>query len=542
MSRPAGRKTPAARLRRSSAAIFFLLAWAQLAPRANGQVTADRLVNASKEPQNWLTYSGDYSGRRYSTLDQINAANAAKLVPQWAYQTMAGGKFETTPLVVDGVLYATGQDDRSFALDARTGRPIWQYQRALPADIRPCCGRVNRGLAILGDKVFMGTLDSHVIALDSRTGNVIWDVDAVDYRKGYSFTLAPLAIKNLVLVGVSGGEYGIRGFIEAYDAATGERKWRFYTVPAPGEPGNDTWEGDSWKIGGSPAWITGTYDPETNTTFWTTGNPAPSNRGEGRAGDNLYSNTLLALDPDTGKLKWHFQFTRHDEHDYDATQVPVMVDVDGEKLILQANRNGFFYVLDRSNGKLLHADAYAKVSWSKEKDPSGLPLPAKEGSPTPEGNRVCPGAAGATNWMSPTYDPQTRLFYVTAREQCDVFSTAPQAYQAGHAYYGSAYFPNDDAEPFYGALRALDPFTGTIKWEWKHPSPTWSGVLSTAGGVVFTGDAEGNFIALDAGSGKALWHFQCGASVYSSPMTYAVNGKQYVAVAAGSALFTFALP
>ena len=542
MSCPAGRKTPAARLRRSSAAIFFLLAWAQLAPRANGQVTADRLVNASKEPQNWLTYSGDYSGRRYSTLDQINAANAAKLVPQWAYQTMAGGKFETTPLVVDGVLYATGQDDRSFALDARTGRPIWQYQRALPADIRPCCGRVNRGLAILGDKVFMGTLDSHVIALDSRTGNVIWDVDAVDYRKGYSFTLAPLAIKNLVLVGVSGGEYGIRGFIEAYDAATGERKWRFYTVPAPGEPGNDTWEGDSSKIGGSPAWITGTYDPETNTTFWTTGNPAPSNRGEGRAGDNLYSNTLLALDPDTGKLKWHFQFTRHDEHDYDATQVPVMVDVDGEKLILQANRNGFFYVLDRSNGKLLHADAYAKVSWSKEKDPSGLPLPAKEGSPTPEGNRVCPGAAGATNWMSPTYDPQTRLFYVTAREQCDVFSTAPQAYQAGHAYYGSAYFPNDDAEPFYGALRALDPFTGTIKWEWKHPSPTWSGVLSTAGGVVFTGDAEGNFIALDAGSGKALWHFQCGASVYSSPMTYAVNGKQYVAVAAGSALFTFALP
>ena len=542
MSCTAGRKTPAARLRRSSAAIFFLLAWAQLAPRANGQVTADRLVNASKEPQNWLTYSGDYSGRRYSTLDQINAANAAKLVPQWAYQTMAGGKFETTPLVVDGVLYATGQDDRSFALDARTGRPIWQYQRALPADIRPCCGRVNRGLAILGDKVFMGTLDSHVIALDSRTGNVIWDVDAVDYRKGYSFTLAPLAIKNLVLVGVSGGEYGIRGFIEAYDAATGERKWRFYTVPAPGEPGSDTWEGDSWKIGGSPAWITGTYDPETNTTFWTTGNPAPSNRGEGRAGDNLYSNTLLALDPDTGKLKWHFQFTRHDEHDYDATQVPVMVDVDGEKLILQANRNGFFYVLDRSNGKLLHADAYAKVSWSKEKDPSGLPLPAKEGSPTPEGNRVCPGAAGATNWMSPTYDPQTRLFYVTAREQCDVFSTAPQAYQAGHAYYGSAYFPNDDAEPFYGALRALDPFTGTIKWEWKHPSPTWSGVLSTAGGVVFTGDAEGNFIALDAGSGKALWHFQCGASVYSSPMTYAVNGKQYVAVAAGSALFTFALP
>jgi alcohol dehydrogenase (cytochrome c) len=506
------------------------------------QVTADRLRNASKEPQNWLMYSGDYNGHRHSSLDQINTGNAAQLVPKWAYQTMAGGKFETTPLVVDGIVYATGQDNRAFALDARTGRPIWQYQRALPDDIRPCCGRVNRGLAILGDKVFLGTLDSHLIALDAKTGNVIWDVAAVDYTKGYSFTLAPLVIKNMVLVGISGGEYGIRGFIDAYDASTGERKWRFYTVPAPGEPGNATWEGDSWKIGGSPAWITGTYDPETNSTFWTTGNPSPSNRGEGRAGDNLYSNSLLALDPDTGRLKWHLQFTRHDEHDYDATQVPVMVDEDGKKLILQANRNGFFYAVDRITGRLLHADSYAKVSWTKEKDASGFPIPAKEGSPTLEGNRVCPGAAGATNWMSPTYDPQTKLFYVTAREQCDVFSTAPQPYEAGHAYYGSAYFPNDDAEPFYGALRALDPETGKVRWEWKHPSPTWAGVLSTDGGLVLSGDAEGNFIALDAATGKALWHFQCGASIYSSPMTYAINGRQYVAVAAGSALFTFGLP
>jgi alcohol dehydrogenase (cytochrome c) len=531
-----------------------------LATASVAQVTPQRLLNAGQEPQNWLMYSGDYAGRRFSSLQEIKVGNAEKLVPKWAYQTMAGGKFETTPLVVDGIMYGTGQDDRAFALDARTGRPIWQYQRALPQDIRPCCGRVNRGLAILGDKLFIGTLDSHVMALDTKTGNVIWDVTAVDYRKGYSFTLAPLVIKNLVLVGVSGGEYGIRGFIDAYDANTGERKWRFYTVPAPGEPGNDSWEGESWKIGGSPAWITGTYDVETNTTFWTTGNPSPSNRGEGRAGDNLYSNSLLALDPDTGKLKWYFQFTQHDEHDYDATQVPVMVDrvavagevdrvavagekdVDGKKLILQANRNGFFYVIDRTNGKLIRAESYAKVSWTKEKDANGRPVPAKEGSPTPEGNRVCPGAAGATNWMSPTYDPQTKLFYVTAREQCDVFSTSPQPYEAGHAYYGSAYFPNDDAAPFYGALRAIDPDTGKIKWEWKHPSPTWSGVLSTAGGVVFTGDAEGNFIALDAASGKALWHFQCGASVYSSPMTYAVDGKQYVAVAAGTALFTFGLP
>jgi alcohol dehydrogenase (cytochrome c) len=518
---------------------------------AGAQVTGERLLNAGREPQNWLMYSGDYAGRRYSALQEISSGNAGKLAPKWAYQTMAGGKFETTPLVVDGILYGTGQDDRAFALDARTGRPIWQYQRTLPGDIRPCCGRVNRGVAILGDKVFMGTLDSHVIALDAKTGNVVWDVSAADHTKGYSFTLAPLVINNLVLVGISGGEYGIRGFIDAYDVNTGDRKWRFYTIPASGEQGNDTWEGESWRTGGSPAWITGTYDAETNTTFWTTGNPSPSNRGEGRAGDNLYSNSLLALDPLTGKLKWYFQFTQHDEHDYDATQVPVLVDrpalagekdAGGKKLILQANRNGFFYVIDRTNGKLIRAESYAKVSWTKEKDANGRPVPAKEGSPTLEGNKVCPGAAGATNWMSPTYDPQTKLFYVTAREQCDVFSTAPQPYEAGHAYYGSAYFPNDDAAPFYGALRALDPDTGKIKWEWKHSSPTWSGVLSTAGGVVFTGDAEGNFIALDAASGRALWHFQCGASVYSSPMTYAIDGKQYVAVAAGSSLFAFGLP
>ena len=522
--------------------IPYFIVFCVLPSSSRAQVTSERLLHSSKEPQIWLMYSGDYAGHRFSALDQINVSNAATLVPKWVYQTMAGGKFETTPLVVDGILYGTGQDDRVYALDARSGRPIWQYQQTLPVDIRPCCGRVNRGVAILGDKIFVATLDAHVVALDSKTGNVVWDATAAEHAKGYSFTLAPLVIKNLVLVGVSGGEYGIRGFIDAYDAATGARKWRFYTIPGPGEPGHDSWEGDSWKIGGSPSWITGTYDPATNTTFWTTGNPSPSNRGEGRAGDNLYSNSLLALDPDTGKLKWYFQFTQHDEHDYDATQVPVMIDDGDRKWMAQANRNGFFYVVDRTNGKLISATSYAKVSWSTSKDATGRPVPDKAGAPTPDGNRVCPGALGATNWMSPTYDPQTKLFYVTAREQCDIFSTAPQPYEAGHAYYGSAYFPNDDTQPFWGALRALDPATSKLKWEWKHTSPTWAGVLSTAGGLVFTGDAEGNFIALEAASGKVLWHFQCGASVFSSPMSFAIDGKQYVAVAAGSALFAFALP
>jgi alcohol dehydrogenase (cytochrome c) len=524
------------------AVVLAITVMSSLVPPASAQVTPQRLVDSAKEPQNWMMYSGDYAGRRFSPLDQIKTSNVPSLTAKWVYQTAATGKFETTPLVVDGILYGTAQDDRAFALDARSGRPIWQYQRSLPGDIRPCCGRVNRGLAILGDKVFMGTLDAHVIALDTKTGNVVWDVATVEYRKGYSITLAPLVVKNLVMIGVSGGEYGIRGFIDAYDAATSERKWRFYTVPGPGEPGHDTWEGDSWKTGGAPAWITGVYDPATNTTYWTTGNPAPSNRGEGRAGDNLYSNCLLALDPDTGKLKWHFQFTKHDEHDWDATQVPVMIDQGDKHLIVQANRNGFFYVIDRTNGKLISSNPYAKITWSNSKDGEGRPVALKEASPTLEGSRVCPGALGATNWMSPTYDPQTKLFYVSVREQCDIFSTAPQPYEEGHAYYGSAYFPNDDAAPFWGALRALDPATGQLKWEFKHVSPPWSGVLSTAGGLVFTGDAEGNFIALDAASGKVLWHFQCGGGVIASPMSFAIDGKQYVAVAAGSALFTFALP
>jgi alcohol dehydrogenase (cytochrome c) len=514
-----------------------------LAGSAHAQVTFDRLLNSAKEPQNWMTYSGDYLGRRFSALDQVNTTNVRALTAKWVYQTAATGKLETSPLVVDGILYATAQDDRAFALDARTGRPIWMYQHPLPGDIRPCCGRVNRGLAILGDKVFLGTLDAHVIALDAKTGNVVWDVVAADYRTGHSFTVAPLAVKDLVVIGVSGGEYGVRGFIDAYDAATGKRRWRFYTVPGPGEPGNETWEGDSWKVGGAPAWNTGTYDVVTNQIFWPTGNPAPSNRGEGRAGDNLYSNTLLALNTDTGKLNWYFQFTKHDEHDWDATQVPVIIDTAGGKhLIAQANRNGFFYVIDRATGKLLSANAYGRTTWSDAKDAGGRPVANQNASPTLEGHTVCPGALGTTNFMAPTYDPQTGLFYVTARDQCDIFSTAPQPYEAGHAYYGSAYFPSEEAKPYRGFLKAIDPATGQVKWKFEHTSPTWSGVLSTAGGLVFTGDAEGNFIAMDAAAGKPLWHFQMGGAVYAAPMAFAVDGKEYVAIAAGSAVYAFGLP
>ena len=529
-------------------ALIVVLASLAAIADLHAQVTFDRLLNSAKEPQNWMTYSGDYSGKRFSALDQINLGNVDKLTAKWVYQTAATGKLETSPLVVDGILYATAQDDRAFALDARTGRPIWMYQRQIPSDIRPCCGHVNRGLAILGDKVFLGTLDAHVIALDAKTGAVIWDATAADYRTGHSFTVVPLAVKNLIVIGISGGEYGVRGFIDAYDADTGERKWRFYTVPGPGEPGHDTWEGDSWKVGGAPAWNTGTYDPATNQIFWPTGNPAPSNRGQGRAGDNLYSNSLLALNADTGKLNWYFQFTKHDEHDWDATQVPIMIDVKtsnagGKHLIAQADRNGFFYVLDRTTGKLISATAYGKQTWSDAKDSEGRPVanPARA-EPTFEGRTICPGALGTTNFMAPTYDPQTGMVYVTARDQCDTFSTAPQPYEAGHAFYGSAYFPSEDAEPYLGFLKAIDPITGEVKAKFQHTSPTWSGVLSTAGGLVFSGDAEGNFIAFDAKSLKPLWHFQMGGAVYAPPIAFAVDGKEYVAIAAGSAIFAFGLP
>lgn len=517
------------------------VALANLTP-SHAQVTSDRLLNSNKESQNWLMYSGDYSGKRHSSLDQINASNAKTIVAKWVYQTGVTGKFEATPLVVDGILYATAPDNRAFALDARSGRPIWLYQRQVPSDIRPCCGRVNRGMAILGDKVFFGTLDAHVIALDSKTGAVRWDVEAADYRTGHSFTVAPLAVKNLIIIGVSGGEYGVRGFIDAYDAETGQRKWRFYTVPGPGEPGHDTWEGDSWKVGGAPAWNTGTYDPATNQIFWPTGNPAPSNRGAGRSGDNLYSNSLLALNPDAGKLNWYFQFTKHDEHDWDATQVPILIDKEGKKLIAQADRNGYFYVIDRTNGKLISATPYGKTTWSDSKDADGRPVANKNASPTLEGHTVCPGALGTTNYMPPAYNPQTGLFYVTARDQCDIFSTAPQPYEPGHAFYGSAYFPSEEAEPYLGFLKAIDPATGEIKQKFQHTSPTWSGVLSTGGGLVFSGDAEGNFIAFDASSLKPLWHFQMGGAVYAGPMAYGVEGKEYVAIAAGSAIYAFGLP
>jgi alcohol dehydrogenase (cytochrome c) len=512
---------------------------------SNAQVTYERLLGSAREPQNWLTYSGRYSGWRYSSLHQIDVGNVSHLGMQWAFQVGDLGQFETTPLVVDGVLYGTGQNGRAFALDARTGRAIWRYQRNLPEKLQPCCGMVNRGFAILGDRLFMTTLDAHVISLDAKTGNLLWDVTSADYHRAYTFTVAPLAVKNEVVVGISGGEYGIRGFIDAYDAVTGRRLWRFETVPGPGEPGHETWAGKSWKTGGAPAWITGSYDPELNLLYWPTGNPSPSNYGGERGGDNLYSNSMLALDADTGKLKWYFQFTPHDLYDYDATQSPILVDADWKdhprKLLIQANRNGFFYVLDRTDGKFLFAKPFGNVTWAKGVDQDGKPIVNTNFQRNPDGTRVCPGALGLTNWFAPSYNPETGLLYVATSTECDIFTSSQQIYRAGHDFLGSVYVP-DLVERPTGALKAIDILNGTVKWSFPYFSNPNGGALSTSGGVVFAGDSDGNFIGIDAKTGHDLWHVQLGAAIYSTGITFELDGKQYVVIPAGSALFAFALP
>lgn len=514
-----------------------------LAP-LNAQVTYERILTSSSEPGNWLTYSGDYQSHRYSTLDQITRENIGRLKAAWMYQVHAHHKLETSPLVVDGIMYISEPPSDVTALDLRTGRPIWTYHRSLPGAIAVCCGEVNRGVAALDDQLFIGTIDAHLVALDLKTGRVRWDVKVADYRTANSITLAPLALKDKVIIGIAGAEYGIRGFLDAYDARTGRRSWRFWTVPGPGEPGNETWSGDSWKTGGAPTWVTGSYDPEANLLYWGTGNPGPDFAGDTRKGDNLYSDCLLALDADTGKLKWYFQFTPHDVNDIDANEIPVLVDAEfrskPRKLVLFGNRNGFYYILDRLTGEFLLAKQFATQTWAKEIDDRGRPTSNPASVPSREGAEVYPDDDGAANWYSPSYSPQTGLFYQNAREQGAIYYLTEAPYQPGKRFMGATRRRIPGAEP-WGALRALDALTGEKRWEFRLQSPPWSGVLSTAGGVVFSGDMEGNFFALDALTGKLLWRFQTGGAIYANPITYRYEGRQYVTIAAGSSIMVFSL-
>jgi alcohol dehydrogenase (cytochrome c) len=522
---------------------FLLWMCAAIVP-LSGQVTYERILHADSEPGNWLTYSGNYSAHRYSRLDQITAANVARLKPAWTHQINALHKFETTPLVVDGIMYLTEPPSNVTALDTRTGRTLWTYVREIPADPRVCCGQVNRGVAILGDLVIIGTVDAHLVALDAKSGIIRWDTTVADYTKGYSLTAAPLAVKDKVILGMAGGEYGVRGFLDAYDAKTGKRVWRFYTVPAAGERGVETWDGESWKTGSATTWVTGSYDPQQNLVLWGTGNPGPDWNGVVRKGDNLYSDCLIALDLDTGELKWHFQFTPHDDHDWDSVQVPVLVDGtfrgQPRKMVLFANRNGFYYVVDRVSGRYLASHELSKQTWAKGIDDNGRPMVLPGVAPTVTGTAVYPAVAGSTNWFSPSYSPKTGLFYVAVREEGGVYYEGEADYKAGALFNGGGFRSVPGEEP-WGAVRALKPQTGEVQWQFKLPRPPWGGVLSTAGGLVFGGSSQGEIFALDASSGKSLWNFRAGGSVVANPISYLSGGKQQVAIAAGHAIFAFAL-
>jgi PQQ-dependent dehydrogenase (methanol/ethanol family) len=508
------------------------------------QVTSDHLAaTLGADPTRWLHYSGDYSGQRHSPLTQLTAANVGQLSVQWAFQTGVLGKFETTPLVIDGVMYVTGPENTAWALDARTGRQIWRYQRQLPEGLDICCGRVNRGFAALGNRLYMTTLDAHVVALDMKTGSVVWDSVIDDYKKGYSGTAAPLIVKDKVVVGIAGAEYGIRGFIDAFDAATGKKVWRFWTVPGPGEKGSETWTGTSWERGGGSTWVTGTYDPTLDLIYWGTGNPGPDLYGKDRIGDNLYTDAVVALDPATGALKWYYQFTPHDVHDWDATQVPVLADitVNGapRKTLMLANRNGFFYTLDRTNGSIITSRSFIRTTWAEKIGDNGRPVVLPNTDPNEKGNDVCPDITGGTNWMSPAFNPKTGLFYVTTREVCATYYGWEQEFVAGEYYFGGAAQRLRDRG--YGAMRAIDPKVAGVKWEFKYFTPSMAGVLTTASDLVFGGDMDGNVMAFDATSGKNLWHFQTGAPVYAAPITYMLDGRQYVVMPSGTTLYAFAL-
>jgi alcohol dehydrogenase (cytochrome c) len=496
---------------------------------------------------NWISYNGDYSGRRYSSLAEINPGNLAGLRAEWVFHARDSKRLEVTPLVVDGMMLVTASND-AFALDARTGRMVWHHSWPISEGlIDDASGHINRGVAVWRDRVYMETDNAHLLCLDARSGNLIWDVAYADWNKNYGATSAPLAVKDKILVGTSGGDDGVRGFVAAYDALTGKLAWRFWTIPAPGEFGSESWPGKLYLHGGGTTWMPGTYDPQLNTIYWGTSNPAPDFEGGVRPGDDLYTDCVLALDPDTGKLKWYFQFTPHDQFDFDAVETPILIDAvyqgEARKLLVEANRNGYIYVLDRTDGKFLSATRFVeKLNWAKAIDSQGRPVRTGV-EPTADGTRICPGFAGATNWFAPSYSESTGLVYFMALEACENFFFKPQPFQEGQGYYstGAKRIPSEGSQKVLVAF-SLD--TGSIAWKYPQAGGGRSsaGTMATAGGLVFFGDDGGSFEAVDAQSGKALWHFNTGQDISASPMSYAVGGKQYVAIAAGSDVFSFALP
>lgn len=508
-------------------------------------VTWERLLNAADEPHNWLMFSGTLDSQRYSRLDEINVGNVENLELKWAHYIPALDRGETTPLVVDGVMFITESPSNVVAVDAITGRPYWKYEHPLPDDLRICCGRNNRGVAILNETLYMSTLDAKLAAIDARTGSLKWAKEVAPYQGGYSKTAAPLIVKDKVVTGIAGGEFGIRGFLDAYDADSGERIWRTHTIPGPDHPDNRTWAGDSWRTGGSPTWITGSYDPDLNLVYWGTGNPGPDWNGDVRMGDNLYSDSVLALDGDTGEMSWYFQFTPHDVHDWDAIQIPVLADIEfqGEprKAMLWANRNAFYYTLDRETGEFLQGKPFARQTWAEGLDDKGRPIRLPDTFPTREGTVVAPHVGGGTNWWSPSYSPRTDLLYVNAFDGESEYFIRDEDYVEGDRYTGGGYESADDMDNYMSAIRALEPATGNLRWEF--PLKPWyrGGVLATAGNLVFSATVDGYFFALDATTGDELWHIALGGPVHANPMSFAVEGKQYVTMTIGNKVYTFGL-
>jgi PQQ-dependent dehydrogenase (methanol/ethanol family) len=518
-----------------------------------GGVTAERLRNSDAEPQNWMHYWGNYQGTHYSALKEITTENVSGLQAKWSIQLPGTSSLEIKPLVIDGIMYTSGQPGTVLALDAKSGRRIWQFTRQRkvrnPNEINP----FNRGVAVLGNRVFVGTLDAAIVAIDARTGLLLWETQIADSMLGYSVTSAPLVVKDKVIVGVSGGEFGARGFLDAYDAATGKRVWRWYSIPGPGEFGNDTWAGDSWRTGAGPTWLTGSYDPSLDTLYWTIGNPgAQIDRSVRGDGDNLFTDSVVSLDPDTGRRKWHFQFTPNDGHDWDSAQDVILVDRvwrgEERKLLLHADRNGMFYVLDRTNGKFLAGTPFVYQNWNRGLDANGRPIQVPGSNSSADGSfLVYPSLGGATNFQAPSYSPVTGWFYLAYSENGQQYVSAPAPFEAGRQYIGrgrgTAPAPQPNDPPPSAGVKALDPETGKTMWDFKLSQGSLNdGVMATAGGVLFASSREGNFIALDAKTGKPLWRYQTGGNMTASPMSFAVDGRQYVAVASGDALYCFALP
>jgi alcohol dehydrogenase (cytochrome c) len=494
----------------------------------------------------WPGFNGDVRGNRYTTMSQITPANVKNMTARWVFNIPNTTRLQGTPVVVGGIMYVTSVN-QCIALDAGTGRQIWRWSR--PTTPGTVGAGSNRGVASYGDKVFIATDTAHLVALNRYTGAEVWDAETADFRQNYFATGAPVAVGNLILTGVGGGEHGTRGFVAAYNAETGKEAWRFWTIPAAGEPGSETWKGKDLNHGGAPTWLSGTYDPELDTVYWPIGNPAKEYNGDERVGDNLYSDCVVALDAKTGKLKWYFQFTPHDLWDWDATETPVLIDANFQgsprKLLVQANRNGFFYVLDRTNGKALLVKQFVrKLTWATGMTPEGRPIKAPNQEPTPEGTFVCPSQDGATNFYSPSFNPATGLFYFHAFESCSIYTKRDQAtWVAGQTYLGGVQkgAPGEVREHY---LKALDISTGKVVWELQQPGPSqsWGGTLSTATGLVFFGEENGAMMAADAKTGKPLWRFETNTLWKASPMAYMFDGKQYLAAIAGGNVLAFGLP